>query len=227
MCVSCSPRIIFYKIRICTEFLTQKFKVLFFTKSSYFHGEFSRSIGANTSLLYRGDILFKRYSSDKCVLASWRRLHSFDIIHTYSTTRFKFQTESRATYILYSRQMSRLCVLSYPPSRRAGNAELSLFSWQKEHIPVEEKNLFQIPPGNVYISPWLTLARSCFLETGAKKFPQKYSPIRAYMGARRRKLLFSVRRVKFDRFWGKSIFIWLRKQIFFVFISIFKNFWSE
>jgi len=44
-----------------------------------------------------------------------------------------------------------LRVLSYPPSRRAGNAELSLFSWQKEHIPVKEENLSQIPLGNVYI----------------------------------------------------------------------------
>lgn len=68
----------------------------------------------------------------------WFDVAFFRRIYTYAVRR-KFQTESRTTCILYSRQMlrSRHAFHSLHSSAwRARNAELSLFSWQKESVYV-------------------------------------------------------------------------------------------
>lgn len=63
--------------------------------------------------------------------------------------------------------------------RGTGNAELSLFSRQKEIVYVAEAPR-DFTLRNAYISPGLLSARSCLLETSPRKCPWKYSPIRDY-----------------------------------------------
>lgn len=113
----------------------------------------------------------KRVEHDKDAHLVWRR-YSFSAADTcIHKLRCKFQTESRATCILYSRRMlrSRRVVFSsratsHPPcigtwhperARCAGNAELSLLSGKKSVYWSLARFL-----SGTRVYPWLTSARS-------------------------------------------------------------------
>lgn len=114
--------------------------------------------------------------------------------NTYSTVRhdsnFKRNLVRRA-FLIHARcrdHAGMLRVVSAVATRRKRRVIFIFlakraYSWQKEHSCRGREPFPDSSRECIYISPWLTLARSCFLETGPRKFLQKYSPIRGYMSA--------------------------------------------